>query len=273
MAATARQTVGFNVNANDAKIRDSRFQRLGLTGILSGANHLIVGNHWFQGDEVPAGPRVPGMVFTYEPCETVVTGNYIDNCYIEWTNEHDARPDFGSEYSFGGLTVTGNIFLASDCASHTRFIVVKPYGTGHFLNGVTVSGNKFRSILGTIDRAERVDTSFAGLDMSRTKNLFFDGNSFHSVTHQAANPLRIRHDQATAAETWVVDPQEALPFAGEARGVDAIVALGAIRNAASLRRHSMPHVELRKGPDKDRVHLVWDEAMRGEVALSVRIDA
>ncbi|HHB81174.1 MAG TPA: right-handed parallel beta-helix repeat-containing protein, partial [Aliiroseovarius sp.] len=37
LSATARQSVAFNVNANDAKIRDSRFQRMGTTGVLHGS--------------------------------------------------------------------------------------------------------------------------------------------------------------------------------------------------------------------------------------------
>lgn len=117
LAATDRQSVAFNVNANDAKIRDNRFQRMGTSMVFHGSNHIIQGNHLFQGDEVTSGPRTPGMVFTYENNNTVITGNYVDNCSIEWNNEHDASPDFGSEYSFGGMTITGNTFTSIDAAS------------------------------------------------------------------------------------------------------------------------------------------------------------
>ncbi|MFV0513415.1 MAG: right-handed parallel beta-helix repeat-containing protein [Jhaorihella sp.] len=270
--ATERVSIGLNANANDVKLRNNRATKLRHFAVLGGSNSVVLGNHFFQGDTVSGGVRTAGLIIAGAHASATVTGNYIDNCFIEWTNERDSTPDFVTGYSFSAMSITDNIFLSGDVAPWFSYIVVKPYGTGHFLNGVTVSGNKFRSIIGAIDRAERVDSSFAGLDMSRTKNLFFDGNSFHSVTHQAANPLRVRHDQATAAATWVVDPQGALPFGGEARGVDGVVALGAIRNAASLVRHSMPYVEFQKGPQKDRVHLFWDEPMRGEVAVSVRID-
>ena len=138
LAATARSSIVFNVNANDAKIRDSRFQRFGHTGVMNGNGHLIVGNHWFQGDEVTDGPRVAGFVFTYPNMKTVITGNYIDNSTIEWTNEHDATPDFASEFSFGGLSMTGNIFTANDVASWFSWIIIKPYGPGHFIQGLNV---------------------------------------------------------------------------------------------------------------------------------------
>ena len=151
--ATSRTSVAFNVNANDAKVRDNRFERFGHTGVLYGSGHLIVGNHWFQGDDVAASPRVAGLIFTYENVKSVITGNYIDNCFIEWTNEHDAAPDFGVEFSFGGLTVTGNIFTMKDAANWSNWIVIKPYGTGHFVQGLSVIGNTFKSINGNITRA------------------------------------------------------------------------------------------------------------------------
>ncbi len=73
------------------------------------------------------------MVFTQTNIKTLMTGNYVDNCFIEWSNEHDAAPEFNNEFSFGGLTVTGNIFTVSDAASFFRWIVVTPRGPGHFI--------------------------------------------------------------------------------------------------------------------------------------------
>ena len=57
----------------------------------------------------------------YANVKSAVTGNYIDNSIIEWTNEYSADPNFGNEYSFGGLTLTGNIFTCSDVASWRAF--------------------------------------------------------------------------------------------------------------------------------------------------------
>jgi hypothetical protein len=222
--ATARTSVALNVNANDAKIRDSRFQRMGTTMVLKGNGHLIVGNHWFQGDEVTDGPRVAGLVFTETNVKSVVTGNYIDNCFIEWTNEHDATPDFGVEFSFGGLTVTGNIFTANDVAPWFSWLVVKPYGTGHFLQGLSLTGNTFKAINGTVDRVERVDASIAGLDFGRTRNVVFSANTFNGIVQNTINPVTLEFNQATAATTWICDVSAYLPFGGWAREVTAVVA-------------------------------------------------
>ena len=48
----------------------------------------------------------PGTPETYTA--SVVSGNYIDNCFVEWTNEQDPAPDYSSEYSFSSLSISGN---------------------------------------------------------------------------------------------------------------------------------------------------------------------
>jgi hypothetical protein len=267
-----RKSIAINANANDVKLRNNRATKFLNFAILAGGNSVVLGNHFFQGDSVPAGIRSAGLVVIGTHTSATITGNYVDNCFVEWTNERDPSPDFVAGYSFSALSITDNIFLSGNVAPWFSYVVVKPHGTGHFLNGVTISGNKFRSINGSIDRVERVDTSFADLDLSRTKALFFDGNSYHSVTKQVSNPLRIRHNQATNATTWVIDPDGELPFGGQARGVDGVVTHDAIRNAASVKKYLMPQVKLQEGAAKDQVHLLWEDAMRGEVTVVVRVD-
>ncbi|RZW05333.1 MAG: right-handed parallel beta-helix repeat-containing protein [Rhodobacteraceae bacterium] len=270
--ATARVSLGFNVNANDAKIRDNRFQRFGTTMVLHGNGHLIVGNHWFQGDNVTDGPRVAGLVFTYPNVKSVVTGNYVDNSFIEWTNEHDATPDFASEFSFGGLTVTGNIFTVNDAASWFSWIVVKPHGPDHFIQGLSVTGNTFKSLNGTTDRVEQVDNSIADLVRGSYRNIVFDGNTFNGVGQVTQNPVTVQFDQASDAANWTVDVGGYLPFGGKAREVTSIVAEGAIVNAADAAVYAMPHITTEVGAAQDQVSLTWPEAVRGRVHVTARAD-
>ncbi|WP_300515384.1 glycosyl hydrolase family 28-related protein [Aliiroseovarius sp.] len=272
LAATDRVSVGFNVNANDAKIRDNRFQRMGLTAVMHGESHLLVGNHWFQGDEVPDGPRVPGMVFTYENVSTVITGNYIDNNIIEWTNEHDATPDFANEFSFGGMTITGNIFRAQDVASWHNWIVIKPYGSGHFLSDFHVNGNTFKAIKGNIDRVEGVDDSFAGLDYWQMRNVTFERNTFASVSQRTISPVSLEFEQNTNATTWTLDPSAYLPFGGNAREVVGVVTEGEILNGSGTAVYYTPAVVPNAGTEYKYVQLKWPEPVRGKVRLTVRVD-
>ncbi|RVT82628.1 right-handed parallel beta-helix repeat-containing protein [Rhodobacteraceae bacterium CCMM004] len=272
LAATQRVSVGFNVNANDAKIRDSRFQRLGTTMVLFGNGHLIVGNHWFQGDNVVNGPRTPGLILTETNVKTVITGNYIDNSFIEWTNEHDAEPSFASEFSFGGLTITGNIFTANDVASSFSWIVVKPYGAGHFLQGFHVTGNTFKSLNGSIDRVERVDSSFAGLDLSQSREVSFAANTFNGVSQRTINPVTLEFSQPNNAQTWTLDPSDYLPFGGWTRTVTGLVPDGDILTSGAAGVFDMPAITPLDGAGNDRVRLDWSVPARGRVQLTVRMD-
>ncbi|MDP5217366.1 glycosyl hydrolase family 28-related protein [Ruegeria sp. 2205SS24-7] len=267
-----RKSIALNVNANDVKLRNNRATRFRHFAVLGGSNHIVLGNHFFQGDGVANGTRTAGLVLANTYVSTGLVGNYVDNCYIEWTNERDATPDYNSEFSFSALSITDNVFLSSDVAPWFSYIVVKPHGVGHFLNGVTVTGNKFRSTNGAIDRVERVDTSFAGFDYSRFKDVQFNSNSFHAIEHQVANPIRVRHTQSSDAKTWTVDPGEKLPFGARARAVDSVVPIGAVVNWTGVANHGMPYVLLERGSDRNKVDVVWQTAVRGTADVLVRID-
>lgn len=272
IAATARESIGFNVNANDAKIRNNRFQRLGTTMVLHGNGHLIVGNHWFQGDNVTDGPRVAGLVLTETNVKSVITGNYIDNCFIEWTNEHDATPDFGSEFSFGGLTITGNIFTCNDVASWFSWIVIKPYGSGHFIQGLSVTGNTFKSLNGNIDRIETLDDSIGTLDFGLTRNVEFSGNTFNAISQNTINPVTLEFNQASPEVNWVLDVSGYLPFGGWSRECTGVVVEDAIKNGSNQDVFSMPYVTTNDGANNNFIRLTWPEAVSGRVHVTARTD-
>jgi hypothetical protein len=269
---SARVSIGFNANANDVKIRDNRVSKFKHFCVLAGSGSLMTGNHWFHGDDEVNGVRMGGIVLTLPNPKSIFTGNYCDNNFIEWTNEHDASPALGAQFSFGGLTITGNMFTTNDVADWFNFIVIKPYGAGHFINGFSVVGNVFRSLNGRIDRVESVDTTFADLDFTRTQDLDFFGNTFHNVNEPATNPAHLTHDQQTEATTWVMDAGAALPFGGRARSVESVMPQGAITNATSTRVHDLPWSEGEQGGDNRSVHLNWSEPVKGEVRYAVRMD-
>lgn len=267
-----RSSIALNANANDVKLRNNRATRFRHFAVLGGSNSMVIGNHFFQGDGVPAGVRSAGLIMAATYISTTIDANYIDNCFVEWTNEYDPTPGFTTGFSFSALSVSNNVFLSGDVAPWFSYLVVKPHGAGHFLNGVNVTGNKFRSINGAIDRVERVDTSFADLNYGLMKDVTFAGNSFHSVTKQVANPLRVQFTQNTAAKTWTIGTNDELPFGAWARNVDAIVADGVILTSVATPHHSMPYVKTKVGAGKDQVTLTWDQPVTGKVAVAVRID-
>ncbi|PXW68793.1 pectate lyase-like protein [Loktanella sp. PT4BL] len=267
-----RVSIGFNANANDIKIRDNRTSKFKHFCVLAGSGNLISGNHWFHGDDEVNGVRMGGIVLTLPNPKSIFTGNYCDNNFIEWTNEHDATPAFGAQFSFGGLTITGNMFTTNDVADWFNFIVIKPYGPGHFINGFAVIGNVFRSLNGRIDRVEHVDTTFADLDYSRTRSFVFTGNTFHNVNEPVSNPAVLTHTQATEASTWVMETATALPFAGRALTVESVMPDGAITNTGDTRVHDLPWAEGEQGSSLRDVHLNWSQPVKGQVRYSVRMD-
>lgn len=268
-----RTTIGFNTNANDVKVRDNRATRFRHFGLLAGGNNIIKGNHFFQGDSVAGGIRSAGLILCATHTSSIVSGNYIDNCFFEWTNEQDPAPEFNAEFSFSALSITDNVFLSGDVAPWFSYLVVKPHGAGHFLSGVLISGNRFRSINGAIDRVDRVDTTFADLDIGRSKNVIMTGNSFHGVTAQVETPAHIEFTQNTESNAWQIDASDYLPFGGQALNVDSVTAMGGIRNVNNVRQYDMPYVDVASGADRRSIQLVWPTDVRGRVMAVVRMDA
>jgi len=95
-----RQSIAMNANANDVKIRNNRIMMFRHFAVLGGATALMSGNHWFQGDTQQNAVRMGGVVVTTPNPSSMICNNYIDNNFIEWTNEHSAEPALGNQFSF-----------------------------------------------------------------------------------------------------------------------------------------------------------------------------
>lgn len=272
LPAQQRSSVAINTNANDIKIRNNRVVRFGHFMVIGGTGSILMGNHFFQGDGTQNAVRTAGMVFCRPNLLTTVTGNYIDNCFLEFTNEYSSNPAWSNQFSFGGITLTGNFFLCSNVTSAFRFVVVKPFGPGHFLNGLQVNGNVFRTINGTIARVEGVDTTHADLARGSFRNVIWDNNAYHGISTPAESPLVIRHDQSSATNVWTVQTGGRLPFNGWARTVTSFVMEGAPMSSGSTVRTAMPWVAVQQGTQNDRVTLNWPSATRGRAVVTIRCD-
>ena len=272
LASQNRTSIALNTNANDVKIRSNRASQFRHFAVVSGGNGVIANNHFFQGEDSGDGTRTAGIVLCTKATNTTISGNYVDNCFIEWTNEREPDPNFVSGFGFSGLSVTGNVFLCSNVADHFTFIVVKPYGTNHRINGMNVQGNLFRSVGQTITRVESVDDSFAPLDLGSMRDIFFDGNTYLNISRGASNPLMVKHSQNTHNQTWVVNTEDRLPFEGRAQEIESMVIRSRPRNTSNVTVSSMPYVSSLEGSNRDRVHVVWPEPVMGDVTMRIRMD-
>lgn len=272
LPVAARTTIAFNANANDVKIRDNRVALFKHFCVLAGTGNLINGNHWFHGDSDTNAVRKGGIILTSPNCMTAITGNYIDNNFIELSNEHDASPALGNQLSFGGLTMTGNVFTALGAANWFNFIVVKPHGSGHFVHGLTVTGNVFRAINGNIRRIEMVDTTFADLDYTRMRAISITNNTFNGIEEPIYNPAQLVHTQSATARTWTVDTETHMPFGGQARFVDSFMADGAIQDGGNAEVFDLPYFMGNQGADKRSVSFTFSKAVKGKIRYAVRMD-
>ena len=267
-----RKSIALNANANDIKLRHNRAVRFLHFAVLAGSNNLVLGNHFFQGDSIPQGVRSAGLIMIGTYNSSTISENYVDNCFVEWTNERDANPVYTSGYSFSSMTISDNIFYASEVAPWFSQIVIRPHGSGHYLNGVVVTGNKFRSSSGRIDRADRVDTSFADLNHFANLNVIFEDNTFNGINAKVENPLRIRSSEQSASSVWSIPAEGRLPFGGKARGCDAVTVLGPLRNAGGQVVHATPYVELEQGANQDTIQLRWPLPVSGSVSTIMRME-
>lgn len=272
LSVQQRTSIAINTNANDVKMRDNRIMMFRHFAVIGGATTLMSGNHWFQGDSEQNGVRMGGVVITTPNPSSIITGNYIDNNFIEWTNEHSADPALGNQFSFGGMTIGNNIFFASNVASSFKFIVIKPYGPGHFIHGLAVVGNVFRSINGYISRIEKVDTTFADLDYGRMRSVSFASNTFHGVTDEVFNPAFLNYTQSTAASVWTAETDPYLPFGGKARSVEAVAVDGDLRNGSNGVEYIAPSIATGQGSNGRDVKFSWGQAVKGTVRFTVRMD-
>jgi hypothetical protein len=272
LLAQDRFSVAINTNANDVKIRNNRASRFAHFAVVAGQNTMFVGNHIFSGDGADVGVRKAGVVLTYPNSKTYFTGNYIDNCFIEMNNEHDPYPDFASEFTFGAVTITGNIFIAQHCAAWFAWIVVTPRGTGHSIAGLNVTSNVFSARQGNLDRVESIDTSTASLSLTSFKNINFADNTYNGVVTRTLSPLYLEHVQNTEAATWTVDTAGQLPFAGRARNLVSFITEGAITTVSGAAQYVMPYAEVEKSTGAQSIYLRWPSAVKGRVQATIRGD-
>jgi len=271
--APLRTTIAFNSNCSDIKVRDNRAVKFRHFGVIAGTGNILSGNHFFQGDGVTDGPRTAGLVLCDNNAKTTFEGNYVDNCYIEWGNERDPAPDFTGGLSFHGLTLDGNIFFATGSAPWMNFILIKPYGSGHFINGLTVTDNLFKKTGGQqLDAVEGIDTTFATLDLGRTADLMFSGNTYHGIVKRTENPVTVRHVQGTASSTWNVDLTDVSPFGSEVRAGVSFLADGPLRSASNVIVYLTPYALPRQGAGGRTLQMKWQQDVRGAAQITARFD-
>lgn len=268
-----RKSICFNINSSDCKIRDNRANKFLHFGVISGSGNIISGNHFFQGDGIVEGVRSPGLVIADANAKCTFTGNYVDNCYIEWTNEKDPNPDFTGGLSFHGLTVQGNIFFATNTAPWMRFISIKPHGDDHFINGMSITGNLFKKTNGAqLEAVDGVDDSIAPLDLNRTADLEFKGNVFQGIVKRTENPISVRAVEGSAVQNWNVDLSDFLPFGAPVKYALSVLPDGPLRSSSNVVIYSAPYAQGYHSVGGQTLRVTWSQAVKGAAYVTARCD-
>jgi len=150
--------------------------------------------------------------------------------------------------------------------------VIKPFGTGHFVQGLSVVGNTFKTVNGSVDRIEMVDTSISGLDYGLSRNILFEGNTFNGVTQATINPVTLEFERTSLDSSWTLNPSGYLPFQGWARNVTSIVAEGPITKSGGSVVFDQPYATVNYGSGNDLVQLIWPVPVKGKVVVTTRMD-
>ena len=268
-----RSSIGFNINAAEARICNNSADMFLHFGVIHGTGAIISGNRICQGDTVTEGMRSPGLVISKADARIMICSNRVEHCYIEWTNEHDASPEYERGRSFHGMTVQGNTFIATSAARWMRFISVKPMGTGHFIDGLSVTGNVFKKTRGaTLFAVEGVDTSIADLDLSRVASIVFAQNTYHGIEKKTENPAGIRASQAKAQTTWLVDFSDHTPFGAPVKYGVSILPDGPVRSITQAPVYTQPWTQGGHGSGGRSLRIGWSQAVSGSAQVTARCD-
>jgi len=272
--AQDRTTIAISLNSNDVKIRDNHAVRFRHFAVLSSGLAIITGNHFWQGDPAPMRNPTAGLVLTDRRSNCTITSNYVDNCFIDISNEHNNRDDgSASSPTFGDVIVTSNIFVAFDVPAWFTFLRISPIGNNHRLSGVNVTHNTFNVLSNTdIDRVESLNLSNGSIDHSATEDIVFQHNIFNGVTQRTENPAFVEVQQATAMASWTYSHTNRVPFGGRVLSGSGVTSLGPIQTAANLTQFDMPYLNVNQGGDGQQITVNWNGARKGKIGLDLRCD-
>ena len=269
---TQRKTIAITCSGNDAKIRNNRAMHFRHFAVLSSGSVILTGNHFFQDDNQGSTDRTAGIVLAKRNNNISVVGNYIDNSWIEWTNEHE--PDSAGK-EFGNLAIAGNRCLADDVTQDFAFIKLAPWNADMTIKGLSVMANTFKVVFpASIDAALALDESKGGVDPDAHLDISVEGNAYHRVNDVRETPAQASMSVAQGAESdaWTLDMAGKLPFGAKARRVTSLVSDGVIANADGDPVYAQPHVLAGQGANGDEVRVLWPEPVSGAIHATVRVD-
>ncbi|MGB0506231.1 MAG: glycosyl hydrolase family 28-related protein [Pikeienuella sp.] len=271
LPANARSTVAMNFNSNDVRVRHCRGSRFKHFAVFGAGNVMFHSNHFFQGGGGSTS-RTAGVIFGDGVVNSSVTGNYVDNCWIELTNEY--KKNINSNKTLGAIVIDSNVFLSVGGLSTFAFIRMRPHTTDGKLRNITITDNTFRASGGAIKRVEDALTDKGDTDLLGYSDIKMTGNVFNGVTNRSANPVRIEFQRPASSPSsiWTVPGDDKLAFDGLARGADSVLPIGPLKNGSGSEQHIQPYIVPLQGSSQQAVRVHWGAALTGKIAVVMRCD-
>jgi len=195
VAPGSRTRIGIACNG-DCRIINNRLAYFKHALIVRAGSAQVIGNHPFSGMST-ASVHTAGMIFQQASRHTI-TGNYIDNGWLEFTNETFA---YNPAADIGGATVVGNFFTVLASAATELFIVVAPYVANSSFRDLNISGNFFQPLLTggavALTKVTGYDATNGSVDNNTIESIFMQGNLFNNVTTRQENPATAKFQSLT----------------------------------------------------------------------------
>ncbi|MHC8945934.1 hypothetical protein ACYX78_14805 [Advenella incenata] len=212
-----RQSIFCTVSTNDCKFRGNYVWEFRHTLVLHGSGNVLTGNHFWQGQQKTAGEdpalntRTASIILTSANNKTNITGNYIDNSWIELANDNTTAQNWPLG---GGVTITGNQFTTVSKIGTYGFIALAPYKANSTCARISVVGNVFKNVdggdHGTVVPMEKADViivpqgSNGSIDRSQVSQIYWRANSYSQVKKSTSSELTIEKVVAAGSETSTV---------------------------------------------------------------------
>lgn len=167
----------------DCRINNNRTAYFRHAFVIDGGATQFLCNHPFAGT-TDATDHLPNVIYQRSG-NHVITGNYIDNGWIEFTNEEFAGV---AAAEVGGGIISGNRFVTRALAATEAFIVIAPYRANSVLAHMTIVGNGFKPLTSggsvPLTAATKIDTTNGTIDATTVVDVFMSNNTFEQVGKQ-----------------------------------------------------------------------------------------
>ena len=215
-AATNADAVGIISTSNDVKVRSNRITTCKHHMIYHGGGVLVSGNHWWGGDNA-------GCIFTGREYKSTIIGNYIDNNWVELSDE---GANLDNSKFLGLINITGNHWTSNNAPSAAwRFIKLAPHVADRPIAEISVTSNTFKDFAnGSVPfRIDGVITTDGSIDADVRTRVFFVANGFKGIGNITADPqtVIVVTDEADIdlTDTHDADFDNRLPFEGHCNTV------------------------------------------------------